>query len=174
MLNFRNSLRKNLKNFIPNLTNLYEGEHHLPFANFAGPGTKLEIRLPRGDEGTTLCDQDSKQHDIDYLNIAKLKKSGLPEQDVDKMVRKSDNKLLEKCDKSVKKDKSLLNKLHHKLINLGINSKKIAEDLGILSKSHFVGGMLNKKEKNIIRVFFEDKDSEKIIKKMLLRRIRIR
>eukprot|EP00732_Lithocolla_globosa_P006808 Lithocolla_globosa_v1_NODE_8168_length_854_cov_23.464330.p1 type:complete len:115 gc:universal NODE_8168_length_854_cov_23.464330:293-637(+) len=55
---------------------LEPGEHHgllitgytsLPQrANYMGPGTALNVRIPRGDKGLTPVDKVSKAHDLRY------------------------------------------------------------------------------------------------------------
>ena len=41
-------------------------ELHIPLYNYCGPGTKVEKRLARGDNGKNLLDEYCKQHDIAY------------------------------------------------------------------------------------------------------------
>ena len=43
-------------------------EFHPPGYQFLGPGTHLEKRLKRGDQGINRLDRIARQHDIDYSN----------------------------------------------------------------------------------------------------------
>jgi hypothetical protein len=43
-------------------------EYHLPFHNYAGPGTHIVERVIRGDIPVDVIDEASLIHDIDYLN----------------------------------------------------------------------------------------------------------
>lgn len=47
-------------------------ELHLPGYQYCGPGTKLQKRLARGDQGINLLDQACKEHDIAYSNYKNL------------------------------------------------------------------------------------------------------
>lgn len=51
-----------VNNFINNLNT----ELHLPGYNFIGPGTKLQTRLARGDQGINPLNEAGKEHDIAY------------------------------------------------------------------------------------------------------------
>eukprot|EP00732_Lithocolla_globosa_P001618 Lithocolla_globosa_v1_NODE_837_length_3207_cov_25.878490.p2 type:complete len:165 gc:universal NODE_837_length_3207_cov_25.878490:1187-693(-) len=50
------------------------GEHHglivtkkgVSRANYMGPGTRLDVRIPRGDKGKSPVDKASKAHDLRY------------------------------------------------------------------------------------------------------------
>ena len=48
------------------------GELHWPGYEFLGPGTKLKMRLKRGDRGINRLDRIAKQHDIDYSRAKDL------------------------------------------------------------------------------------------------------
>lgn len=41
-------------------------EMHIPGYSFCGPGTRLAMRLKRGDKGINRLDRICKKHDIDY------------------------------------------------------------------------------------------------------------
>ena len=47
-------------------------EFHLPKYNFAGPGTRLEKRLKRGDKGINRFEEIAKKHDIAYSKAKNL------------------------------------------------------------------------------------------------------
>jgi hypothetical protein len=42
-------------------------EHHLPFHNYAGPGTKIVTRVLRGDIPINYLDASALIHDIEYI-----------------------------------------------------------------------------------------------------------
>src|SRR5919201_1763918 len=44
------------------------GELHLPGYQFCGPGTRLQERLPRGDQGINELDRACLEHDVAYEN----------------------------------------------------------------------------------------------------------
>ena len=52
-------------------------EAHIPFYNFAGPGTKLKKRLERGDCGINPLDSACKEHDIAYAKNLDVKNRNL-------------------------------------------------------------------------------------------------
>ena len=47
-------------------------EFHWPGYQYMGPGTKLEMRLKRGDPGINRLDRIAKKHDIDYSKAKTL------------------------------------------------------------------------------------------------------
>jgi hypothetical protein len=85
------------------INTLYPGEYHgilkLPDGRYAsaeymGPGTRVDIRVPRGDKGLTPIDTESMAHDIRY-NL-----SSTPE-----AIRAADNKFNEVIDRLRKEGK---------------------------------------------------------------------
>lgn len=85
------------------INTLYPGEYHgilkLPDGKYAsaeymGPGTRVDIRVPRGDKGLTPIDTESMAHDIRY-NL-----SSTPE-----AIRAADNKFNEVIDRLRKEGK---------------------------------------------------------------------
>ena len=48
-------------------------EFHLPGHQFTGPGTHLEKRLKRGDQGINQLDRIARQHDIYYSKAKNLR-----------------------------------------------------------------------------------------------------
>ena len=47
-------------------------EFHWPKMNYTGPGTHLEKRLKRGDQGVNRLDEIARIHDIDYSKAKNL------------------------------------------------------------------------------------------------------
>ena len=77
-------------------------ELHIPGYNFCGPGTKIEQRLARGDQGINPLDAACKTHDIAYLQHKDdLHKRHLADKELEraawKRFKASDSKLREKA-----------------------------------------------------------------------------
>jgi len=125
---------------VPNFKGVMDGETHVIAGNYIGPGTKLDLRLARGDKGTTNSDAGAKQHDIDYADIQKqLRAKTITKKQAGELVRIADNKLQTNIKQGLKTDKSLLNRLHASAGDTGMKIKKIAEDIGVLDKTKFIG-----------------------------------
>lgn len=60
------------KGFLNTLINKLPVELHVPGYNYCGPGTKLEKRLQRNDQGVNLLDEACKSHDIAYSKSSDL------------------------------------------------------------------------------------------------------
>lgn len=58
--------------FVNNLINKLPVELHIPGYQYCGPGTKLEKRLKRGDQGINPLDKACRVHDIAYQNFKSL------------------------------------------------------------------------------------------------------
>lgn len=58
---------------INSLINKLPVELHLPGYQFCGPGTKLDERLKRGDQGVNPLDAACREHDIAYSQFRDLK-----------------------------------------------------------------------------------------------------
>ncbi len=109
----------------------FAGERHavlptnfgLTRANYAGPGTKLQTRLARGDKGVDGpygIDAAAKTHDIDYYNAKSYSD-----------IRKADKKFI----KGVRQSTSTGTM---KNLAIGaIKAKNFGEDIGILNKDVF-------------------------------------
>lgn len=92
-------------------------------AVYMGPGTRLDVRLPRGDKGLSEVDKISKAHDIRYM-LAKDKKD----------IRSADQKMIKSVEKAKKQKKD--NFFNIKQAEL-IKVKNYLEDRG-LPKDFFV------------------------------------
>lgn len=64
--------RKRGRGVVNDFINNLGTELHIPGYNFAGPGTKLEKRLARGDKGINPLDEAAKEHDIAYSKYEDL------------------------------------------------------------------------------------------------------
>lgn len=102
--------------------------------SFTGPGTNLNKRLERGDEGINDIDKASKLHDIEYESITnKLNKSkGNSYAGLDRAVRKADINYVHDIQKTKDDDylKSLINKIFKVKMSL--------EDYRIISPKKFI------------------------------------
>lgn len=117
----------------PNAQPIEVGEKHMILptkygysrANYAGPGTKLEKRLKRGDKGVDGpggIDEAAQQHDIDYSNATTV-------QDV----RKADDEFLDKVRNS---GQSFAAKAS---VISAMKAKRFAENVKILDPMKFTG-----------------------------------
>ena len=59
-------------------------DFHWPKMNYTGPGTHLEKRLKRGDQGVSRLDEIARIHDIDYSKAKNLQDKWKAD---DKMIR---------------------------------------------------------------------------------------
>lgn len=90
------------------LINKLPFEVHVPGYNYCGPGTKLEKRLKRGDQGINPLDEACKTHDIAYAQSSSLEHR-----------HRADLELASAADKRWRESKSL----PERLVALGV--KKI-------------------------------------------------
>lgn len=93
------------------INKLYAKEQHgilkLPsgkyaYSNYMGPGTRLDIRVPRGDKGLTPIDIESEAHDLRYVL---LHKDGKDIDDKKRLAREADVKFNQVIDKLRKEGK---------------------------------------------------------------------
>ena len=109
------------------------GEKHIPlkigksvgWANYAGPSTRLNLRLRRGDPPRTLVDKVAMTHDIRYSLSKNIND-----------IRSADNKMIRKL-KDIKRlgQDSLFNTT---IALRGIQGKKLLEDVKLLRKDLFL------------------------------------
>jgi len=93
-------------------------------AQYMGPGTKLDVRLPRGDKGLSEVDKISKVHDIQY---------SLAKDSTD--LRKADERMIKNVKRSRKNKKD--NYFNHAQADL-IKAKVFLEDKAGLPQDFFV------------------------------------
>jgi len=65
-LSSRVGIKAKGRGLVNTLINKLPFELHLPSYNFCGPGTRLEKRLARGDQGVNKLDEACRKHDIAY------------------------------------------------------------------------------------------------------------
>ena len=115
----------------------YQGrfEHHFPLCNFLGPGTFYHLRL--NHEPTNFADSIAKVHDKDYSEISDgIRKKTLNKQQVQKLVREADDKLLDSISKTTEYNASAL--LRNFVTAKIIGGKELLEDLNLLEPDSFV------------------------------------
>ena len=111
-----------------------QGRFLAPKKRFCGPGNPLTDEyvnkyLPGADASDRAC----YQHDKDYENFKKLKDKGqLSASELKTLIRESDDRLISNLKSDPARD------FGSYLSEMGINAKKYAEDLGILSREQFV------------------------------------
>lgn len=89
------------KGLLNSLINKLPVELHLKGYEFCGPGTKLEKRLKRGDQGINKLDQACREHDISYSKNRSLQERHIADQILEnsawERVKSKDAKLKEKA-----------------------------------------------------------------------------
>jgi hypothetical protein len=104
------------------------GEYHAPGGySYCGPGTKLDSAGKPINAADSAC----MAHDYEYDSLAKNRHK-ISQDDFNRMIRESDQKLIEDIDRSGQQDLGAL------MSRWGIKGKMVLEDLGILSRDRFV------------------------------------
>lgn len=109
----------------------FAGERHLVLpteygytrANYAGPGTKLDVRLNRGDKGVDGpfgIDEAARKHDIAYSVAQSLTD-----------IRKADDEFIDAVGNSTQSD------FMKQAVITGMKTKTFAEDAGLVKKGLF-------------------------------------
>jgi len=103
------------------------GEYHAPGGyNYCGPGTQL-----KGQKAINGADSACEVHDYEYEAFAK-NKDKVSKKDLTRMIRESDNKLINSIENSGVDD------LGSELSKLGIKAKMKLEDFGLLDPMKFI------------------------------------
>lgn len=146
----------------------FAGERHVVLptlhgptrANFAGPGTRLDKRLPRRDSGVDGpfgIDAAAKIHDVDYANARTYGQ-----------IRKAD-------DKFVKRVRASSSTPVMKNLTVGaIKAKNFGEDVGLISKKIWTGKGKGKDYKfNVVRDERDEKmKPAQLLKKMQAKKVK--
>jgi len=130
-----------VRDYVPNRINEETGklELQIPLANYVGPGTDVIRRVKEGVKPTTNVDAAAKQHDLDYYNIRTgLRNMTLSLPAAKEKVRESDNRLINEAKRNLITTNPI-NLAHAAAASSGIGLKKIAENIGIMDKLHYVG-----------------------------------
>jgi hypothetical protein len=105
------------------------GEYHAPGGyNYCGPGTKLDSAGRPINKADSAC----RVHDYEYEALGK-QKGKISQEDFNRMIRESDNKLVDAINRSGQTD------IGSQLSKWGIKGKMALEDLGILNRDKFIG-----------------------------------
>jgi len=118
------------------INQLYDKEYHgilkLPngkyaFSQYMGPGTRLDIRVPRGDKGLTPIDEASMGHDIRY----RLALKGENKQEVQDAIRNADNifnKVIDRLRKEGKENELNLKQAELIKVKVFLEGNKVLRD----------------------------------------------
>lgn len=121
------------------VTNLYEGvkqtasnwlsgKYLAPGGyRYCGPGNPINNGEPI-NASDALC----RQHDIDYENFASMRGQGTSKDELKRLIRESDDRLVSGLQQTTDRD------LGSRLAEYGIRAKKKLEDWGMLDPEKFV------------------------------------
>jgi hypothetical protein len=126
------TVKQKVGDILPTLTKTISqwssGQYHAPGGyNYCGPGTKLDSAGNPINQVDGLC----MAHDYEYDRLAKNKHT-ISQNDFNRMIRESDQKLVDGIERSGQGDLGAL------MSKWGIKSKMALEDLGILTRDRFV------------------------------------
>ena len=102
--------------------------------NYVGPFNRLDDEYIRTHPPKDVIDEGAMKHDLEYSRIAKLRKAGAPKEEVERLIRVSDDAFLDNIRKNFK-----ANPRASILGYAGIKGKNLAEDYAGLDKNLFVG-----------------------------------
>ena len=89
-------------------------ELHLPGYQFCGPGTRLNERLARGDQGVNKLDEACREHDIAYRNFSDLSTRHRADRDLE----------FKAFDRVVSKDAGIGERLASLGVTMAMNTKR--------------------------------------------------
>jgi hypothetical protein len=121
------------------LKNLYKdikdrGAAVLTGTNYVGPFNRLDEEYLRTNPPMDKIDEGAMRHDLEYSRIAKLRKAGASKEEVERLIRKSDDEFLDNIKKHWR-----TNPRAAAMGYAGIKGKNVAEDVVGLDKNLFVG-----------------------------------
>jgi hypothetical protein len=117
-----------MKNLPKTINQWASGQYHAPGGySYCGPGTKLDSAGRPINKADKAC----MAHDYEYEALAKNKHK-ITQEDFNRMIRESDQKLVDSIDRSGQSDLGAL------MSKWGIKGKMALEDLGILPREKFV------------------------------------
>jgi hypothetical protein len=102
--------------------------------NYVGPFNRLDEEYLRTNPPMDKIDEGAMKHDLEYSRIAKLRKAGTPADEIERLIRKSDDEFLDNIKKHWR-----TNPRAAAMGYAGIKGKNIAEDTVGLDKNLFVG-----------------------------------
>lgn len=124
-------------------------ENHIPGYNFCGPGTDVEGRIMRGDNGVNDLDNACRRHDVEYLMF-----QGDPEKlkDSDKMLIEAAKRVIERVNERKGFASKVVDFLSSKGLPLGFFGEKVSEFIDN-------GGISEKFAAQLVKSVFEKKDT---------------
>lgn len=111
-----------------------KGAAVLTGTNYVGPWNRLDDEYLRTHPPTDIIDEGAMKHDLEYSRIAKLRKEGAPKEEIDRLIRESDEAFLNNIRMNWR-----ANPRASILGYAGIKGKNVAEDYAGLDKNLFVG-----------------------------------
>ena len=111
-----------------------KGAAFITGTNYVGPWNRLDEEYIRTHPPTDKIDEGAMKHDLEYSRIAKLRKAGTPADEIERLIRKSDDEFLDNI-----KTHWRTNPKAAALGYAGIKGKNVAEDTVGLDKNLFVG-----------------------------------
>jgi hypothetical protein len=141
-----------IKSSFEKYNQLYAGERHMPLilpsgkielGSYIGPGTQVIKRLERDMPGKTPTDTVAKMHDINYTLA---QNSDTVKEQLGK-IREADVRMVNKLKKIQREDGD--NPINIQAGMRIIQSKLIAENMGLLNKSRFAGPLEKHSEKDV-------------------------
>ena len=111
-----------------------KGMATLTGTNYTGAFNRLDDEYLRTHPPTDIIDKGALEHDLEYARLAKLRKQGHPKEDIDRMIRDSDEKFLKNI-----RDNWTANPWASALGYAGIRGKTKLEDEAGLDRNLFVG-----------------------------------
>lgn len=141
------------KGLVNNLINHLPVELHIPGYNYCGPGTKLEKRLCRGDQGVNQLDEYCKEHDIAYLRTENLEQRHKADKKLMEMSKKLSHS--SKASRGEKLASWFVNKAMKTKLKLGAGKRKTYSMKKMLSKiSSKLKTHKTKNEKDLIKTSY--------------------
>ena len=127
--NVYNAVKDNVGTLSKTVSQWSSGQYHAPGGyNYCGPGTKLD----QAGHPINTVDSACMAHDYEYDALAKNKHK-ISQDDFNRMIRESDQKLVDHIDRSGQNDLGAL------MSKWGIKGKMALEDLGLLKREKYVG-----------------------------------
>jgi hypothetical protein len=132
-----------------------KGAAFLTGTNYVGPFNRLDEEYLRTNPPTDKIDEGAMRHDLEYSRIAKLRKAGTPKEEIERLIRVSDDAFLDNIKKHWR-----TNPRAAAMGYAGIKGKNVVEDVAGLDRNLFVGEGGKKRRKLIKKLegsgFFGD------------------
>jgi hypothetical protein len=107
------------------------GQYHYPNMQYAGPGTRTEIKIQKGVKPSNYEDEVALHHDLDYGEIKNSKKSDKQKR---KDIIKADQEFLDRYNASSDRDK-----LYNRIPAYAIQAKQFAQKGGLIDSLKWLG-----------------------------------